>query len=143
MADCHRFGDRYRRRGLALTAAESGGRSAENPNSPVDIEITSNPVSATEHPALISLGITIELPLLLIVHSDELLVIGSVLLLVASIYSVFFPEVYGLWTGILRPELDRKDRELLETAHASGKELTPRQRARLMRLLAESDVLPS
>ena len=42
-------------------------------------------------------------------------VIGSVLLLVASIYSVFFPEVYGLWTGILRPKLDRKDRELRPT----------------------------
>ncbi len=339
--------DGYSNEIVSLTAAESGGRSAENPNSPVDIEITSNPVSATEHPALISLGIIIELPLLLIVHSDDsaitnprdlkgkrielgaegttissvseqllanygvtssnstflrdseedaftaftnktvdaafvyfnpeleqferlavggnlgildlpenvalagqigtvvpsivprgafsvelsrpdrdiptiavpvtvvanqsmrdgpayaisraltaqfsrgtvlappgnfptfggdlpthaaaqeyaatgsvpwqysalpgfiadqwtaLLVIGSVLLLVASIYSVFFPEVYGLWTGILRPTLDRKDREPLETALASGKEPTPRQRARLMRLLADSDVPPS
>ncbi|CAB4921073.1 MAG: hypothetical protein F2836_01125 [Actinobacteria bacterium] len=72
-----------------------------------------------------------------------LLVIGSVLLLVASIYSVFFPEVYGLWTGILRPKLDRKDRELLESALASGKELTPRQRTRLMKLLADTDVAPS
>jgi hypothetical protein len=339
--------DGYSNEIVSLTAAESGGRSAENPDSPVDIEITSNPVSATEHPALISLGIIIELPLLLIVHSDDsaitnprdlkgkrielgaegttissvseqllanygvtssnstflrdseedaftaftnqtvdaafvyfnpeleqferlavggnlgildlpenvalagqigtvvpsivprgafsvelsrpdrdtptlavpvtvvanqsmrdgpayaisraltaqfsrgtvlappgnfptfggdlpthaaaqeyaatgsvpwqysalpgfiadqwtaLLVIGSVLLLVASIYSVFFPEVYGLWTGILRPKLDRKDRELLETALASGKEPTPRQRARLMRLLADSDVPPS
>ena len=340
--------DGYSNEIVSLTAAQSGGRSAENPDSPVDIEITSNPVSAIEHPALISLGTIIDLPLLLIVHSDDsaitnprdlkgkrielgaegttiasvseqilanygvtdsnstflradseedaftaftnktvdaafvyfnpeleqferlavggalgildlpenvalagqigtvvptivprgafsvefsrpdrniptiavpvtvvanksmrdgpayaisraltaqfsrgtvlappgtfptfggdlpthaaaqeyaatgsvpwqysalpgfiadqwtaLLVIGSVLLLVASIYSVFFPEVYGLWTGILRPKLDRKDRELLETALASGKELTPRQRARLMRLLADSDVPPS
>lgn len=66
-----------------------------------------------------------------------LLVIGSILLLVASIYSVFFPEVYGLWTGILRPKLDRKDRAVLESALASGKELSPRQRARLMQLLGE------
>lgn len=332
---------------LSISAAESGGRSAENPDSPVDIEITSNPVSATEHPGLISLGTIIELPLLLVVHSSDaaiadpralkgkrielgaegttiasvakkilanygvtagnstllhdsetdafaaftnrlidaafvyfnpeleqferlaaggtveildlpenvalagqigtvvptivprgafsvefsrpdrniptvavpvtvvantsmrdgpayaisraltaqfsrgtvlappgtfpsfggdlpihqaaqeyaatgsvpwqystlpafiadqwtaLLVIGSILLLIASIYSVFLPEVYGLWTGILRPRLDRKDRMLLEAALASGKELTPRQRARLMTLLEDSKSSPS
>jgi ABC-type amino acid transport substrate-binding protein len=67
-----------------------------------------------------------------------LLVIGSILLLVASIYSVFFPEVYGLWTGILRPRFDRMDREMLQTALANGKELGPRQRARLMKLLDDT-----
>ena len=67
-----------------------------------------------------------------------LLVMGSILLLVASIYSVFFPEVYGLWTGILRPKLDKKDRDTLQAALADGKELTRRQRSRLMKLLDES-----
>lgn len=68
-----------------------------------------------------------------------LLVFGSLLLLVASVYSVFFPEVYGLWTGILRPKLDRKDRAILEAALARGRELTPRQRARLRDLLDRPD----
>ena len=51
---------------------------------------------------------------------------------------MFFPEVYGLWTGILRPKLDKKDRDTLQAALADGKELTPRQRSRLMKLLDES-----
>ncbi len=67
-----------------------------------------------------------------------LLVLGSILLLVATIYSVFFPDVYGVWTGILRPKFDRMDRDMLQAALQSGKELSPRQRARLMKLLDDT-----
>ena len=67
-----------------------------------------------------------------------LLVLGSILLLIATIYSVFFPDVYGLWTGILRPKFDRMDRDTLQAALQSGKELSPRQRARLMKLLDDT-----
>lgn len=67
-----------------------------------------------------------------------LLVLGSILLLVATIYSVFFPDVYGVWTGILRPKFDRTDRDMLQAALQSGKELSPRQRARLMKLLDDT-----
>jgi hypothetical protein len=52
---------------------------------------------------------------------------------------VFFPEVYGLHTGILRPNLDKEDRDMLEAALEGGKGLTPRQRSRLMKLLDERD----
>ena len=56
-----------------------------------------------------------------------------------SIHSVSFPEVRGLWAGILRPKLGGRDRDILEEALEGGLELTARQLSRLMKLLDDTD----
>lgn len=63
----------------------------------------------------------------------------SIILFVASMYSVIFPDSLSLWTGILQPRRDERALSKLETALAEGHELTVKQRRLLSRVLAEQD----
>jgi hypothetical protein len=68
-----------------------------------------------------------------------LLVLGTLLLLFASIYSIFLPDVYGLWTGILRPRSEEKFISSIEAAVVEGREIPDRDLRRLDRILRERD----
>ena len=63
--------DTYSSETMTISADQSQGRSAESPDSAVDIEITGSPLTASDHPDLVSLGVIIELPILLVVHADR------------------------------------------------------------------------
>lgn len=68
-----------------------------------------------------------------------LLVLGTLLLIIASIYSIFLPDVYGLWTGILRPRSEEKYLAAMEKSLAEGRELSPRDQSRLEKILGQHE----
>lgn len=68
-----------------------------------------------------------------------LLLVGSLILVFASIYSLFLPEVYTLWNGILQPRSQERFIAHMERTIASGRELSVKQRDRLSRILAIND----
>ncbi len=69
----------------------------------------------------------------------SLIVLGTILLLAASVYSLFLPEVYSLWTGVIKPRSAERSIAEIESALAEGRELTLRQRMRLSEILAQQD----
>lgn len=79
------------------------------------------------------------LPPLLADSFVSLIILGTTLLIVASIYSLFLPEVYSLWNGVIKPRSDERYIATMETALAEGRELTLRQRTRLAEILERQD----
>ena len=69
----------------------------------------------------------------------SIIVIGTTILVLASVYSLFLPEVYSVWTGIIRPRSEERSIHDMEQALAQGRELTFRQRRRLGQILQEQD----
>ena len=69
----------------------------------------------------------------------NLIVLGTVILVIASIYGLFLPEVYGLWNSIIKPRSEERYINAMEAALASGRELTVRQRKRLSEILERQD----
>ena len=68
-----------------------------------------------------------------------ILVVGTTILVIASIYSLFLPEAYSLWTGVIRPRSEERSIHEMEQALAQGRELTFRQRRRLGQILEQQD----
>jgi len=68
-----------------------------------------------------------------------LVVLGTLLLLVASVYSIFLPDIYGLWTGVLRPRSEEKYLAAMEKSLAEGRELSPRDQSRLEKILSQHE----
>jgi TRAP-type uncharacterized transport system substrate-binding protein len=68
-----------------------------------------------------------------------LVLFGTVLLLVASIYSLLLPEFYGLWTGVLRPRSEEKFIASMERAVAEGRDIPERDVRRLRGILQHRD----
>jgi TRAP-type uncharacterized transport system substrate-binding protein len=79
------------------------------------------------------------LPPLLADSFVSLIILGTTLLLLASVYSLFLPEVYSLWNGIIKPRSEERYIAAMEAALAEGRELTLRQRTRLAEILERQD----
>ncbi len=81
------------------------------------------------------------LPPLLADSFVSLLVLGTLLLALGSIYQIFLPEVYSLWWIVIRPRSEEKYLSAMEAMIAQGGAMTPRDARRLSRILAhhESD----
>ena len=79
------------------------------------------------------------LPPLLADSFVNLIVLGTAILLIASIYSLFLPEAYSLWTGIIKPRSEERYINAMEAALASGRDLTVKQRKRLSEILERQD----
>lgn len=69
----------------------------------------------------------------------SIIVVGTTILVLASIYSLFLPEAYSLWTGIIKPRSEERYISSMEAALASGRELTVTQRKRLSEILERQD----
>lgn len=63
----------------------------------------------------------------------------SLILIFSSVYSIFLPEFYSLWNGVIRPRTEERLVASFEAQLAAGKELTLRQRQRLSDILAKQD----
>ena len=68
-----------------------------------------------------------------------IVVLFSILLIAASVYSIFLPEVYSLWTGVLKPRSEERYIAAMERSVAEGRELSPRERQRLSEILERQD----
>ena len=79
------------------------------------------------------------LPPLLADSFVSLLVLGTLLLILGSIYQVFLPEVYSLWSNVIRPRSEEKYLTAMEAVIAEGGAMTPRDARRLSRILAQHD----
>ena len=69
----------------------------------------------------------------------NLVVLGTALLIIATVYGLFLPEVYGLWQSVIKPRSAERYINEMEAALASGRELTVVQRRRLSEILARQD----
>ena len=69
----------------------------------------------------------------------RLLILGTLLLLCASVYSLFLPEAYSLWSGLIKPRTEERYLRSIEAAIADGRPLTVRERQRLSDILKEQD----
>lgn len=69
----------------------------------------------------------------------SLLVLGTLLLVLASVYSVFLPEAYSLWANVIRPRTEERYLTAMETTIADGRPLTPVDIQHLTRILAQHD----
>lgn len=68
-----------------------------------------------------------------------LVFLGTLILLVASIWSIFLPEAYSLWTGIIRPRAEERYLATMEKSLAEGRQLSHRDRSRLERILNQHE----
>ncbi|AVG24529.1 hypothetical protein C3B54_111592 [Pontimonas salivibrio] len=50
----------------------------------------------------------------------RLVLLGSVALLLATVYKVLYPDIYGLWTKVLAPRQRRAVLDRVEKLHAEG-----------------------
>ena len=69
----------------------------------------------------------------------SLVVLGTLLLVFASIYSVFLPEAYSLWANVIQPRTEERYLRAMETRIADGRPLTPVDVQHLTRILAQHD----
>jgi len=79
------------------------------------------------------------LPPLLADSFVSLLVLGTLLLVFGSVYQIFLPEVYSLWSNVIRPRSEEKYLTAMEAVIAEGGAMTPRDARRLSRILAQHD----
>lgn len=69
----------------------------------------------------------------------SLLVVGTAIVVFATLYSLVLPEAYSLWHGVLKPRSHERLINAMERQIAAGKELTVRQRRRLSEILEIQD----
>ena len=79
------------------------------------------------------------LPPLLADSFFGLLLLGTLILVAASVWSIFLPEFYSLWTGVIRPRSEERYVAAMEEALEQGRELSSRDRSRLARILAQHE----
>ena len=75
------------------------------------------------------------LPPILADYFFGLVFLGTLILVVASIWSILLPEVYSLWTRIIRPRAEERYLAAMEKSLAEGRELSHRDRSRLEKIL--------
>ena len=75
------------------------------------------------------------LPPILADYFFGLVFLGTLILVVASIWSILLPEVYSLWTRIIRPRAEERYLAAMEKSLAEGSELSHRDRSRLEKIL--------
>lgn len=63
----------------------------------------------------------------------------SLLLIFSSLYSMFLPEMYSLWRGVIKPRTEGRLVAAMESRLADGRGLTVRQRRRLSAMIAQQD----
>lgn len=69
----------------------------------------------------------------------SLLVLGTLLLVLASVYSVFLPEAYSLWANVIRPRTEERYLAAIEATIAGGGRPSPKEVERLTSILAQHD----
>lgn len=69
----------------------------------------------------------------------KLIIPLSLLILLSSLYSMFLPEAYSLWHGVIKPRSEERQLAAMEERLSRGEELTLRQRQRLSRILGQQD----
>jgi len=69
----------------------------------------------------------------------QLIIPLSLLVLFSSLYSMFLPEMYSLWRGVIKPRTEERLVSAMEARLADGRELTVRQRQRLSDILSQQD----
>jgi TRAP-type uncharacterized transport system substrate-binding protein len=79
------------------------------------------------------------LPPLLADSFVSLLILASIVLIVGSVYSIFLPEAYTLWTGIIRPRSEERYIAAMERQVAGGGELSRADRSRLEAILRKHE----
>lgn len=77
------------------------------------------------------------LPPILADYFFGLVFVGTLILLAASVWSIFLPEFYSLWTGVIRPRAEDRYLAAMEEALEQGRELTPRDQSRLEKILSQ------
>jgi TRAP-type uncharacterized transport system substrate-binding protein len=75
------------------------------------------------------------LPPLLADYFFGLVFLGTLILVVASIWSILLPEVYSLRTRVFRPRSEARFISAMEESLEEGRELSPRDRSRLAKIL--------
>lgn len=79
------------------------------------------------------------LPPLLADSFVSLLILASVILLVGSVWSIFLPEAYTIWTGIIRPKSEERYLGAMERRIAGGGTLSATDQARLDAILRKHE----
>ena len=79
------------------------------------------------------------LPPILADSFTRILILGTLILIFGSIYSLFLPEAYSLWSGLIKPRAEDRFLASIEVALADGRPLTLRQRQRLSAILEQQD----
>lgn len=79
------------------------------------------------------------LPPILADYFFGLVFLGTLILLAASIWSIFLPEFYSLWTGIIRPRAEDRYIAAMEKSLEEGRELSHRDQRRLERILSQHE----
>jgi len=79
------------------------------------------------------------LPPLIADSFTRILILGTLILVFGSIYSMFLPEAYSLWSGLIKPRAEDRFLASIEVALADGRPLTLRQRQRLSAILEQQD----
>lgn len=69
----------------------------------------------------------------------SLLILGTLILLAASVWSIMLPEAYSLWTGVLRPRAEDRFLSRMEARRAEGLPLSARDQQRLALLLRKHE----
>lgn len=77
------------------------------------------------------------LPPVLADYFFGLVFLGTLILLGASVWSIFMPEFYSLWTGVIRPRAEDRYLAAMEESLEEGRELTPKDRSRLEKILSQ------
>lgn len=68
-----------------------------------------------------------------------LVFLGTLILVVASIWSILLPEVYSLWTGIIRPRAAKRYISAMEKSVEQGRGLSRRDQLRLAKILSQQE----
>ena len=125
-----------------LTAVYSGGTAftepGEFPNF-ADRHFPANPYAADYYANGAVPWHFANLPPILADYFFRLVFAGTLILLAASIWSIFLPEFYSLWTGIIRPRSEDRYIAAMEKSLAEGRELSHRDRRRLDRILSQHE----
>jgi TRAP-type uncharacterized transport system substrate-binding protein len=79
------------------------------------------------------------LPPILADYFFGLVFLGTLILLAASVWSIFLPEFYSLWTGIIRPRAEDRYIASMEKSLAEGRQLSHRDQSRLERILSQHE----
>jgi len=79
------------------------------------------------------------LPPLLADSFVSIIVVGTLVLVFSSIYSLLLPEVYSLWNGVIKPRSQERYLAGMEAALAEGRQLSLRQRKQLSEILEQQD----
>ena len=69
-----------------------------------------------------------------------LLFLGTLVLVVAGIWSILLPDVHSLWTRVIRRRSEDRYISAVEQSLEEGRELSPRDRSRLAKILSRYEM---